>query len=352
MDMQKAMVEKAKETRNVSFSGVSAMVDAVLRFSSITVKDQDKKLVNAAIENNNIEEIWKLISSETIDLQTALVSALERVSDSNTGVSTDCVSPAQDNVTMLRQLLDRLENINQHFQRSGLSLLSIAVANEAVECVKVLLQAGAEPNQWDLSEKITALHAVAETRPPVTAELLELLIQHGGNINNGIEKNGGSVLHYGVSKGNYPMVKYLLDHKVETVCKTFHETALHTAVEQDDPSMAELLLEANRGCANSLMDATKRHSPLHVAAEAGFTETCRVLLNFGADVSLLTGNNETALHRAARNLNLEVLKRLLDQAEELQTVRQRLSTDHSSIIRTLVVRSEDSRIMADIKSLR
>ena len=82
MDMQKAMVEKAKETRNVSFSGVSAMVDAVLRFSSITVKDQDKKLVNAAIENNNIEEIWKLISSETIDLQTALVSALERVSDS------------------------------------------------------------------------------------------------------------------------------------------------------------------------------------------------------------------------------------------------------------------------------
>ena len=83
-------------------------------------------------------------------------------------------------------------------------------------------------------------------------------------------------------------------------------------MEQDDPSMAELLLEANRGCANSLMDATKRHSPLHVAAEAGFTETCRVLLNFGADVSLLTGNNETALHRAARNLNLEVLKQLLE----------------------------------------
>ena len=49
------------------------------------------------------------------------------------------------------------------------------------------------------------------------------------------------------------------------------------------------------------------------------------------------------------------LERLLGQAEELQTVRQRLSADmadHSGIIRTLVVRSEDSRIMADIKSLR
>ena len=49
------------------------------------------------------------------------------------------------------------------------------------------------------------------------------------------------------------------------------------------------------------------------------------------------------------------LERLLGQAEELQTVRQRLSADmadHSGIIRTLVVRSEDSRIMGDIKSLR
>ena len=48
-------------------------------------------------------------------------------------------------------------------------------------------------------------------------------------------------------------------------------------------------------------------------------------------------------------------ERLLGQAEELQTVRQRLSADmadHSGIIRTLVVRSEDSRIMGDIKSLR
>ena len=208
--------------------------------------------------------------------------------------------------------MERLENINQHLERSGLSLLSIAVANEALECVKVLLEAGAEPNQWDLAEKKTALHTVADTGPAVTAQLLDLLVQHGGNINNGIEKNGGSVLHYGVSKGNYPMVKYLLDHKVETVCKTFHETALHTAVELDNPRMAELLLEANRGCANSLMNDTKRLSPLHLAAEAGYTETCKVLLNFGADVSLLNGDNMTALHLAARNLNLEVLKQLLE----------------------------------------
>ena len=49
------------------------------------------------------------------------------------------------------------------------------------------------------------------------------------------------------------------------------------------------------------------------------------------------------------------LEDLLGRAEELQTVRQRLSADmadHSGVIRTLVVRSEDSRIMGDLKSLR
>ena len=117
---------------------------------------------------------------------------------------------------MLTELMEGLENINKHFQPSGLSLLSIAVANEALECVEILLKAGGDPNQWDLSEKITALHTVALTGRK-TCQLLELLVQHGGNINNGIEKNGGSVLHCGVSKRNYPMVKYLLDHKVETV---------------------------------------------------------------------------------------------------------------------------------------
>ena len=211
----------------------------------------------------------------------------------------------------MTELMDQLEDINRHFDSTGLSLLSIAVAEEALEGVKVLLEAGAEPNQWDLSGKMTALHTVAQTSLH-TCQLLELLVQHGGNINNGREKAGGSVLHHGVSQRNYPMVKYLLDHKVETVCRTFHETALHTAVELDDHTMAELLLEANRGCVNSLMNDTRRLSPLHLAAEAGHTETCKVLLRFGADVSLLTGNNMTALHLAARNLNLEVLKQLLE----------------------------------------
>ena len=106
---------------------------------------------------------------------------------------------------------------------------------------------------------------------------------------------------------------------METVCRTFHETALHTAVEQDDHAMAQLLLEANKGSVDSLMDETKRLTPLHIVAEAGYINTCRVLLDHGANVSLLTGNKMTALHLAALNLNLEVLKRLLEETNRTDT---------------------------------
>ena len=57
------------------------------------------------------------------------------------------------------------------------------------------------------------------------------------------------------------------------------------------------------------------------------------------------------------NFPIEIsgLEKMLSSAEELQSVRQRLSADmadHSGVIRSLVVRSEDSRIMGDMKSLR
>ena len=46
---------------------------------------------------------------------------------------------------------------------------------------------------------------------------------------------------------------------------------------------------------------------------------------------------------------------LLSKADGLQTVRQRLSAemaDNSGLIRTFIVRAEDSRLMMDMKNMR
>ena len=48
--------------------------------------------------------------------------------------------------------------------------------------------------------------------------------------------------------------------------------------------------------------------------------------------------------------DLDKIEQLLSRADDLQSVRQRLSAemaDHSGIIRSLIVRAEDSRLMLD-----
>ena len=56
-----------------------------------------------------------------------------------------------------------------------------------------------------------------------------------GDINNGLDKDGGSVIHSAIRANNVEMVRFLLDLKVETIPKTFYETPLHTAAEHDNP---------------------------------------------------------------------------------------------------------------------
>ena len=53
--------------------------------------------------------------------------------------------------------------------------------------------------------------------------------------------------------------------------------------------------------------------------------------------------------------DLNNLEKLLAKADELQSVRQRLSADmadNSGVIRSLVVRAEDSRLMTDMSVYR
>ena len=134
---------------------------------------------------------------------------------------------------MMAELLqDYDSDINQHLKNCGKSILQMAIEKESTQCTHHLLLMNADPNHWDITEKSTPMHSVAYTKQKAV-EFLELLVKFGGNINNGVERNGCSVLHHAVYQNNINMVSWLLDNKVETVTKTFHETALHLAAEHD-----------------------------------------------------------------------------------------------------------------------
>jgi ankyrin repeat protein len=70
-------------------------------------------------------------------------------------------------------------------------------------------------------------------------------------------------------------------------------TELHDAVKHGDLGSIKTLLENNRSLANARSETDARGTyPLHVAAEFGQAAAARLLLDYGADVSLLDAEND------------------------------------------------------------
>jgi ankyrin repeat protein len=68
---------------------------------------------------------------------------------------------------------------------------------------------------------------------------------------------------------------------------------LHDAVRRGDIAGIRALLDEDRNLANSVSETDARGTyPLHVAAEFGQADAARVLLEYGADVSLLDAEND------------------------------------------------------------
>src|SRR5262249_20713991 len=87
-------------------------------------------------------------------------------------------------------------------------------------------------------------------------------------------------------------------------------TALHWAVESDDPEMTRLLLRAGA-------DAKRANrygmTPIHLAAVNGNAAVIRDLLDAGADPNAVLPEGETVLMTAARTGSTPSLKLLLDR---------------------------------------
>jgi ankyrin repeat protein len=70
-------------------------------------------------------------------------------------------------------------------------------------------------------------------------------------------------------------------------------TKLHDAGKRGDVAVIKSLLNEDGGLANSLSETDARGTyPLHVAAEFGQADAARMLLEYGADVSLLDAEND------------------------------------------------------------
>ena len=181
----------------------------------------------------------------------------------------------QGEKTLVRAYLIRLVNIDRKRDRSGKTLLHLAICSGNVAAVKLFLRHGADIRSWDWQGH-TPLH-MALTAPHSAEELTALLLATGA------------------------------DPNVEDL---YERTPLHTAIMgRARPGVIKLLLDAGTNVRARCID---NYTPLLRAAAAGNIEYCKLLLAYHANINETDRNRQTPLHYAAKLGYTKLARFLLD----------------------------------------
>jgi ankyrin repeat protein len=236
----------------------------------------------------------------------------------------------------------------------GNTPLMFAAAVGSVESMRLLLDAGADPNavnkagasplMWCAGDAAkvkllltcgASVHAVAEAgRTPLhmtayydgSAEVARLLIAKGADV-NARDKGGFSVLEVASQNNNLGVARLLLENNAAVnTADMLGQTPLHMAAGSGSQSgdLVRLLLahgaKVNAPCLDAPMKVSNgdirlgRLTPLHYAVTANY-EAVKALVDAGADVNALDIRNETPLSLAVAtdHADPKIVKLLLDR---------------------------------------
>lgn len=183
-----------------------------------------------------------------------------------------------------------------------------AARSGAAEVVRALLQAGADPNAWNMSFATdygwgwTPLHPAAGSNPD--PDVVRALIEAGADLDApGGEsyRQGNSPLHYGAENPNPAVAAVLLEAGADVNARSARgRTPLHEAAAgASDPAVIELLVEA--GADVNALDADG-YAPLHTAAYYNpRPEIVNALIAAGADVNARDPDGYVPSGRAAND---------------------------------------------------
>lgn len=234
----------------------------------------------------------------------------------------------------------------------GWTLLHHAAENGNLECVNLLLEAGAKSDEMP-EDGGTPLHLAAwggyveivdklldaradkdkiagiegEPTPILLAaeaghvDIVSLLLQVGVDKDAATKDSGQTSLHFAASQGNLQLTQLLLEFGVDTKkitngsSQNTGATAIHAAAWNGHLEIVSLLLD--HGAEKDAPTSDNGETPLHYAARRGHVEIAKVLLEAGADKDRVTTDNcATPLHAAACNRRPAVVELLLEKGAD------------------------------------
>ncbi|XP_060129102.1 ankyrin repeat and SOCS box protein 3 isoform X3 [Zootoca vivipara] len=195
----------------------------------------------------------------------------------------------------------------------GTCPLHLSASQGSLECVAILLESGADPNELTNDASTPLFLAVQNGH----VDVIKLLLQQGANINGPHCWSEWNSLHQAAFQ-NYPeILKLLLDKGAEKECvDDFGITPLFVAAQYGKLESLRILISygANVNC-----KAKDRATPLFIAAQEGNNECTELLLSSGADPNLYCNEDEWQLpiHAAAEMGHSNTLRLLIPVTDRL-----------------------------------
>jgi ankyrin repeat protein len=203
-------------------------------------------------------------------------------------------------------------NVRAH---DGTTPLMLAAVYGAPETVRLLLEAGANPNAVSNGGASPLLLAAGNL------EKIRLLVDHGADVNARSSTGNTPLVAAAAHPDNLDAVQFLLEKgaNLDSVNNN-NVSALAAAVYSGDPSSVKFLLD--RGCKptqiRNLFGAAE-NSPLVVAAQMGEAEIVDLLLAHGADVNAVDANFAGhALNYALLAQKPDIARRLIEAGADLK----------------------------------
>lgn len=219
-------------------------------------------------------------------------------------------------ITFVQRMLKQGMDPNSLHETSGSRLLTAASDGGQLRIVKMLLEAGADPNLQDTWRNMppngTALESAAKRGH---LKIAKLLVQAGADVNKAgywppiktaasygqpkmvvfFLEHGAtyepSIISLAVRSGNLEAVRALIKGGVKVnYSNRDGETPLHFAAVHETPEVAKLLVESG-----AKLDAENRlkETPLHQAAAKGRAKVVEFFLRSGADFTKLNFKKKT-----------------------------------------------------------